>query len=575
MAYNLPESVIETVLNSVDIVDVISGYLELKKSGANYKALCPFHREKTASFTVSPQKQMFYCFGCQTGGNVFSFLMKYEKTTFPEAVKTLAEKAGIQVSAGWRGEETKSLHLYKVNDAASELFRGCLLSEGAGERARNYLKTRKIGVDAAEQFSLGYAVGGEENAKQLLNKNFTREQLEEAGLLVKGTSRLLFARRLVFPICNIRGKIIGFGARTLDKAEPKYINSPETGIYNKGENLYGLNFAKPHISQEGKAIVVEGYFDLIRTVQSGIKNVVASLGTALTSQQIHLLRRYTKEVILVYDGDPSGVNAALRTLDMFLESGLTVKIAPLPEKDDPDSFLLREGRSRFVKMLNDSQDLLSFKLGLLSTRYDTRTVDGRVKIVDETLPHISRISNAVERSEYVKILAERLSIDEEALIGELKKIRKRKGDERFPSLEIQSLTPLVAERTLLQLLLENGGKFAELNSKIALDDFSQPECREIAKIALEIGSMEPKKVMSMAQDEKLNKFLAQLMVNPAPSTNRGRDIEDCIRKIKKQKLKRKRAEIQKQIAEKERAGDEKAVRRLIQQFQNLLRNGSD
>ncbi len=573
MAYVFPEAVIENVLNSVDIVDVISGYLDLKKSGSNYKALCPFHREKTASFIVSASKQMFYCFGCQTGVNVFSFLMKYEKTTFPEAVKTLAEKAGVPLPSGWKGEEGKTLPLYKINEAAAELFSERLRNGPSAAGARGYLEKRKISADSANLFRLGYA-DGEGMVKSLEERGFQKKQLASSGLLSSTGRRLLFSGRLVFPIFNMRGKIIGFGARSLDNSEPKYINSPETDVYSKGENLYGLNFARKHIIASGRAIVVEGYFDLIRAAQAGVKNAVASLGTSLTGQQVNLLRRYTKEVILVYDGDISGVDSAVRTLDTFLDNGLAVKIAPLPEKDDPDSFILREGGDEFVKLTGAARDLLSFKLDLLSERHDPRTVDGRVRIVDEILPHISRISNAVERSEYVKILAERLSIDEEALIIELKKIRRRKDDEKFPSLEIQSLTPLVAERTLLQLLLENGDAGGGLGEMIELDDFSQPECRQIAKIALQAGSMEPKRVMSMVKDEKLNKFLAQLMVNPAPSTDRRRDIEDCIKKIKKQKMKRKRAEIQKKIAEKEREGDEKAVRLLIQEFRNLLNNCS-
>lgn len=573
MAYNFPESVVENVLNSVDIVDVISDYVELRKSGANFKALCPFHSEKTPSFTVSPGKQMFYCFGCQTGGNVFSFIMKHDKASFPEALKTLAEKSGISVPSAWGKDETRTLFLYKINEAASDFFRSRLSSDESGEKARKYLDSRKFDNGVAEQFSLGFAPRDGRGMRKMLDEKFSKEQIEKSGLISKAGGRPLFSNRLVFPILNIRGRVAGFGARALDDSVPKYINSPETGVYSKGDNLYGLNFAKNHISRSGKAILVEGYFDLIRVVQAGFSNAVASLGTALTPQQVQLLRRYTREVIVAYDGDESGVRSALRMLDSFLDSGITAKTAVFPEGDDPDSYIMREGKDKFAGLLESASDMLSFKMNRLSDAHDPQTVDGRVKIVDELLPSISRIGNAVERSEYVKILAEHLSIDEDSLMTELKNIRSRKNKEKFPSLELQSLTPLVAERTLLQLLLEGGGDLTEFNVDLGVEDFTQPECREVAAIMLKLGSAERSKVMSMVQDEKLNKFLARLLVNPAPSADRKKDVRDCIKKIKKQKEKRKRAEIQKQIAREERAGNEAQVRKLIQEFQDLLKNG--
>lgn len=572
MAYNFSESVVENVLNSVDIVDVISDYVDLRKAGANFKALCPFHSEKTPSFTVSPGKQMFYCFGCQTGGNVFSFVMKHDKVSFPEALKTLAEKSGVDVPSAWGRDETRTLFLYKINSAVSDYFRSCLASDESGENARKYLHSRKFDDGAAEQFTLGFAPGDARGMRKVLDGNFTKEQIEKSGL-VSGSGRPLFSNRLIFPILNIRGRVAGFGARALDDSLPKYINSPETGVYSKGDNLYGLSLAKNHISRSGRAILVEGYFDLIRVVQAGFSNAVASLGTALTPQQVQLLRRYTREVIVAYDGDESGVRSALRMLDPFLDSGITAKIAVFPEGDDPDSYVMREGGEKFSGLLDSSGDMLSFKMNRLADAHDPETVDGRVKIVDELLPSISRIGNAVERSEYVKILAEHLSIDEDSLMTELKNIRRRKNKEKFPSLELQSLTPLVAERTLIQLLLEGGGELAEYNVDLGVEDFTQPECREVAAVMLKLGSAERNKVMSMVRDEKLNKFLARLLVNPAPSADRKKDVRDCIKKIKRQKEKRRRAEIQKQIALEERAGNEAQVRKLIQEFQDLLKNG--
>ena len=423
MGSRFPEAAIEQILGSTDIIDVISDYLVLKKSGSNFKALCPFHRERTPSFTVNPEKQMFYCFGCQTGGNVFTFLVKHENMTFAEAVRMLAERAGIELPSVDRGEQEKTLSLLNINKIAGDFFHRCLLSEKLGEKARRYLVKRKIGKDIISRFQLGYAPAGDGLIRELNKGGFRREIILDSGLLSSDKKRVLFRNRLMLPIFNTLGKVVGFGGRVFTDSQPKYINSPETSLYHKGSNLYGLNFAKEYIRDEGKVIIVEGYFDLLRVFQCGVGNVVASLGTALTEGQVNLLRRYTKEVVMVYDADTAGVQATLRGLDIFIENGFSVGIVSLPAGDDPDQFVLKNSKEVFMRSVKNAKNLLDYKLGILMSKYDPLTVEGRVGIVNEMLPTISKVGNAVGRSEYVKALAQCLSIDEDAVSSELKKLR--------------------------------------------------------------------------------------------------------------------------------------------------------
>ena len=577
MAYRFPESAIEEVLSSIDIVEVLSEYLVLKKSGSNYKALCPFHRERTPSFTVSSEKQMFYCFGCQTGGNVFTFLMKHESMTFVEVVRMLAERAGIALPAVDRGEQEKTLSLMNINKVASDFFHRCLVTGKAGEKAREYLKRRKIGENIISAFQLGYAPPGDGLLEELRRKNCSQDSWRDSGLLTSDKKRVLFYKRLIFPIFNVRGKVIGFGGRVLDNSQPKYINSPETPLYHKSRTLYGLNFAKEHIRSEGKAVIVEGYIDLIRVFQSGVKNVVASLGTSLTGNsvkdQAYLLRRYTKEVLMVYDADKAGVLAALRSLDLFVENGFRVGVVSLPLGNDPDDFIMKRGGEAFAEEINRAKNLLDYKLGILTSKHDPFTVEGRVEIVSEMLPTISKIGNAVERSEYVKALAQCLSIEEEAVSTELKKLKshKRKG-KAFTSIETQGLAPFVIERTLLQFLLEDGEVLKQVKDDLNPEDFSHSDYRCIYEVILEIGSSEPQKVMSRLQDEKFSRLVAQLLVKPVPFSEKKRAVRDCIEKVKKQRIKRRRSEIQKQIEEKESEGDMKAVRALLLEYQGLIRS---
>ncbi|MBU1871342.1 MAG: DNA primase, partial [Candidatus Omnitrophica bacterium] len=346
MANYIPENILDDILSRIDIVELISGYFPLKRAGRNLRALCPFHHEKTPSFMVNPQKQIFHCFGCGKGGNVVSFLMEYERMDFIEAVKTLARKTGVELPKNEASSKSSGLitSLYKVNEFAVKFYRD-FLNSASGAAARTYLSKRSLSNDTVNLFQLGLSPDKWEGLfNYLRTKNASPALLEKSGLVSKGQNQGYydrFRKRLVFPIFDVKSRVLALGARLLEDAPgmAKYINSPESLIYVKGRHLYGLNLTREAIRKEDYAIVVEGYFDCISVFQAGIKNVVASLGTSLTAEQIRLIKRYTRNVIMVYDSDQAGQDATLRSLDMFIQEDMNTRVAILPVNFDPDSFL--------------------------------------------------------------------------------------------------------------------------------------------------------------------------------------------------------------------------------------------
>ncbi|MCK5734206.1 MAG: DNA primase, partial [Candidatus Latescibacteria bacterium] len=368
----IPEEVIEDIRAQINIADVVSDYVALKKKGQNYFGLCPFHVEKTPSFSVNVEKQIFHCFGCGAGGNVFTFLRDVEKISFVEAVRLVAQKAGVPLPeerSGTRSGEVSD-ELYRANELAQKYFQHLLWKDASGEKVRTYLAERDLSEETAKRFGLGVALP---NWDGLLKVGAKRalggETLQKAGLVVPRTGGGFYDRfrdRLMFPITNIGGRTVAFGARTLDpEGHPKYLNSPETPIYRKGHILYGLSEAKDAIRKTGQVLIVEGYTDLLRLMQSGIEHVVASSGTAFTPEQAKLLSRYGDRVVLVYDADQAGSAAALRGIDILLAADLDVRVISLPEGHDPDSFVREEGPDRFLNLLQDAQPILDYKLSQL------------------------------------------------------------------------------------------------------------------------------------------------------------------------------------------------------------------
>ncbi len=422
MAQGISPDTIEYVRSQADIVQVVSEYVTLTKAGSNFKACCPFHQEKTPSFVVSPGKQLYHCFGCGAGGNVFGFLMRQEGLTFGEAVKLLAGRLGIQVREESRAPEKERLKesLFGLYDFATRFYHGALLNSPDAENARNYLKKRNLAGNAVKEFSLGYAPAGWDSflcaAKK---KGFSEELLLTGGLVKKNSEGGLydaFRNRVMFPIHGLTGKVIAFGGRTLEENQPKYINSPETPIYQKGQTLYNLNRAKKNLSNNDPVIVVEGYTDVIRLVLNGIDNVVASLGTAFTQSQARLLKRYTTDVVFVFDFDSAGKAATGRGIDVLLAQDLGVKFVFLPSGKDPDEFVQAQGEQSFRALVDKAMTFVDFYVERDRAGWDENEIESKVKTANTLASLVAKIPDPIRREEYFRLAASRLKIRPEILL---------------------------------------------------------------------------------------------------------------------------------------------------------------
>lgn len=431
-----PEELVEEIRTANDIVDVVSEYVKLDKKGKDYFGLCPFHKEKTPSFSVAPNKQIFYCFGCGKGGNIFHFIMNVENLEYIEAVRLLADRARIQLPEGNDEEQIEKAKLKQslmnINLQAARYFFENLRSR-QGEVAKEYLNKRGITESTIKKFGMGYS--SEDRSalyKYLLDKGIDKNDLLKSGLVIQsnnGNCHDRFYGRVMFPIFDIRGNVIAFGGRVMDSSTPKYLNSPETPVFNKGRHLYALNFAKN--SGEKRFIIVEGYMDVISLHQSGIINTVASLGTALTENQGRLIRKYAEEIVLSYDSDTAGQSAAMRGLDILGYMGSTVKVLTVPDGKDPDEFIRKNGADAFKRLVNNSLSLVEYKIKRLIKDHDTSTIDGKVSFLNKVADVLARIDNNVEREMYLKKMAEGYDISEEALYAEvLRRIRPKDVPER-------------------------------------------------------------------------------------------------------------------------------------------------
>lgn len=533
---------IEEVRRASDIVDVISSYLQLKKRGKNYLGLCPFHQEKTPSFNVSAEKQMYHCFGCGAGGNVFTFVMEHEKVSFVEAVRTLAERGGIALpdATADRAQSTENEGLYAACRTAGLHFHDNLMSTTEGKLAFEYFHHRGFTDATIRKFGLGYSknswddlVRHVEGLKQELG------QYEKAGLMVKredGQSFYdRFRGRTMFPIFSPSGRPIGFGARKLREDDPlpgKYINSPETPIYNKSRNLYGLFQSKEAIRERGFAIMVEGYADLISVYQAGIENIVASSGTALTEEQIQLIGRYAKTVTLVYDADSAGSKATIRGVDAIIENGLDVNVATLPEGEDPDSFVKKNGGDAFGQRIAGAVSFLDFKAAAFLEQGLLATPDGKTKAVRSIVETIAKMKDEIKRNFYVKSVAEKYDIYESVLFRELENILgrertrahyQRARDEGVLS-HPQEVAPSVApasaltppERDLLKVMLEVGPAMIDfVFGHLTIETFVHPLARRTVEflrhhreggVAWDVPS-----IMNDTDDPDLKRFMAEIV----------------------------------------------------------------
>lgn len=558
MSDRISDALLDKIREANDIVSVIGDYVVLKKAGRNFKALCPFHTEKTPSLMVSPEKQIFHCFGCGAGGGVFNFLMKYENISFPEAVRRLAKKAGIPLPRVTREEGTLAQEkekLYKVNSIVTDYFSNLLLNTPSGKRAFEYLKGRGIKRETMEKFKLGYAPSSwDELLSQFREKGFGRELLTKGGLLTS-QGKPYFWNRIIFPILDTQDRVVGFGGRILEKGEPKYFNSPQTPIYDKGGILYGLNWAKEAIRSKGEAVVVEGYMDVILPHQEGLQNFIASMGTSLTTGQVYLLKRFSTQTTMLYDADAAGVQATLRGLDLFLEQGVKVKVISLSSGYDPDTFIQDKGKEALSQLLSQALPLIEWRFQLAKNRFDIKTIEGKIAIVEDLLPTIAKERNLIRQREEIRRLSQELSLEEEILWIELKKIRSGRPFSK-ESLRVGSRPSdllLKAEASLIQLLLMDESLTPLVQEKLGPDDFVHPEYRKIAQAIFDLStreeSLSPARIMDQLKDPNLSQMVTSLLMEKKEYPRKERVLNDLVKAIKDNKLKLEYQRLEREIRE--------------------------
>jgi DNA primase len=545
MAGYIPQDVIEEVRSRADIVEVISGYIPLKKSGRNFKALCPFHNEKTSSFMVSPAKQIFHCFGCGVGGNVFNFVMMQEHLSFHEAIKKIANKVGVKLPETTKknlATETLFNRLLKANELAMLFFHKQLLEARAALPAKTYLKSRDFNRATAENFKLGFASSEWSDLFQhLLKEGISDKVMVQAGLisLKQGGGYCdRFRNRLMFPIFNSYDKVIGFGARVLNDGQmPKYLNSPDTPVFSKGKNLYGLNLAKKSILEKDRVIIVEGYTDCIRAHENGFKETVATLGTALTVEQARSLKRYTNSFILIYDADEAGELAALRNLDVLLPEGITPRIAVLPKNTDPDEYLRNSGIDNFKRIIESTKNIFDYKLQLLFKKYDASLSEDKVKITDEFLPTLSLVPNSVLKSTYIRKLAESLDVREGDIISELAKFQKSTYRPEIAKSTKKKKIIELAEKILLVIMLEDNAAIGKVKSELSVDDFISSDIRPLISKVFEhydeTKKVEPAALIDELDDEDSKTLVTSIFLDMPELKDRQKNLSDCIISIKK------------------------------------------
>ena len=498
------DELIEEIRINNDIVDVVSEYVKLEKKGKNYFGLCPFHREKTPSFSVEPTKQIFYCFSCSKGGGVFQFISLIEKLDFIESVRLLADRAKIQLPEGDDEEQIEKARqkheIMEVNLQAARFFYE-VLNSPQGEAARNYLIKRGLSENTVRKFGLGYAPE-EWNGllKYLLSKGFSEPVALKSGLALKGKNGGFYDRfreRIMFPIFDIRGNVIAFGGRVMDNSMPKYMNSPETMVYSKGKHLYALNFAKN--SGEKRLIVVEGYMDVISLHQSGIINTVASLGTAMTDSQGRILKKYAEEVVISYDADTAGQAATIRGLDLLNGIGCNVKVLTVPDGKDPDEYVRKNGPDGFVKLADKALSLIEYKIKILRKEIDTSETEGKINFLNKVAVILSRLDNSVEREMYIKKFADEYEISEEAMYSEVLKMLRPRGNTVIKpagnhdtpvrsivdSKSVGDKKLIHEERFILSLLCVDNSTYKKIKDKLNVNAFSDEENKRIANIILE------------------------------------------------------------------------------------------
>ena len=575
------DSKIEEIKSRVDIVELATEYLTLKKAGRNYSGLCPFHQEKTPSFTVSREKQIFYCFGCGEGGNVITFLMKIANKTFPEAIKELAEKAGVVLPprlTGGDGRQKDSLRegITDLNLRAAQHYARNLYSP-AGKIAQDYLQARGITAETVKQFRLGFAPDTWRSlADHIEGSGLSLKMAEQAGLVIAGKEGGFYDRfrgRLLFPIENVSGEVVAFGGRILEKGEPKYLNSPESPVYIKGRNLYGLNKTKEEIRKRGFALIVEGYFDLISLWNAGIGNVVASLGTALTREHLELLRRYTVEVVALFDPDEAGRKALDRSLELFLAMNMRAKALVLPGGLDPDDYVKKFGKDKLEELIADAQPLSDYYIE--NVLGGGKTFEEKRDVFRTAMDFINKIDNPIEKNLFIKRIAEKTGINQELLKKEIHKnetqIKPKIAVQKSPQVQIDPV-----EINLIRLLLEYPQRAIVAEKENILYFFLQPQLKVLGAKIIDayklLGFVDLGVILSADDDAPLREKIFQLMMEALPADDEMLEkiFADNIRKIKKKWYKDQHRQIKLKLTQAQEKGNQELLNELLQEKEILL-----
>ncbi|MBR9941956.1 MAG: DNA primase [Lachnospiraceae bacterium] len=521
------EDVIEEVRSRNDIVGVISEYVKLQRKGSSYFGLCPFHNEKSPSFSVSPDKQMYYCFGCGAGGNVFTFIQEYENYSFPEAMKFLAERAGItlpekEYSQEERRAQDLRTRILNVNKMAAKYYYYQLRTEN-GRQAMEYLKNRRLSDETIRSFGLGYSNKYSNDLYLYLKKQgVSDELLRESGLMNVDERNGMYDKfwnRVIFPIMDVNNRVIGFGGRVMGDGKPKYLNSPETAVFDKSRNLYGLNVART--ARKKSMLVCEGYMDVISMHQAGFKNSVASLGTALTTQHASLLKRYTDEVILTYDSDGAGIKAALRAIPMLKAAGISTKVLHMNPYKDPDEFIKTLGPEAFQERMDQAENSFLFEISILERDFDMHDPEGKTGFYQAAARKLMEFDQELERENYIQAVAERYQIsfdslrkmvNREAMRGAVPR-REREEVVRPQKKREKEDGKKTSQRLLLTWLIEQKGLYEKISAYISSEDFTDPLYREVAEKLFEqlkTGEVNPARILSAYEDAEQQREVAAL-----------------------------------------------------------------
>jgi DNA primase len=582
----LSEEKVSEIRDRSSILEVVSDYVTLKKAGKNHRGLCPFHSEKTPSFMVNEEKQIFHCFGCGEGGDVFTFLMKVGHFSFPQAVEELAKRYGVklpsrELSTTQKKEMAKREVLFQINQIASEYFHDLLTKRREGEEGRRYLSQRGISQEVIAEHRLGYSTDRWDGlVHHLQEKKVSLEMAWELGLIFPKKKEGwydAFRGRILFPIFDLHQRIVGFGGRMIREGQPKYLNSPESSIYHKGEVLYGLHVAKRYATEKDCAIIVEGYFDLLTLHQYGLKHSVATLGTALTTQHIRTLKRYTKNLITIFDADQAGVQATLRSLPLLLEEEVVGKTIALPTGEDPDGFLRKGNLEDFGKRVERALPLIDFFFERLIKTTDLKSVDGKVKVAKEGAALLSKIPDKIRREFYLKALAERLDIQESFLYEMLRSspkesskagedLRKSSMDKTFPK----------SEEMLVRLMVQHPEFIPTLSKEGISKEFENPILQKMAEALEDLyqrkGRLDlPEALANFEEDLKGRLCEFAFQESGLEGGDRGKILQDCIQKIREKRLKKEKGELLKKIKEAEKQPEGKRLVPLLKEHQELAK----